>query len=91
MTEVVLTRKQSVVDELWQRANELITNYDGEPYGSTLCLNMNLNPLHLMTSEEFHGCVYDEDLEAIYAYIRIHTENHPKSPYRFYKESDFND
>jgi len=91
MTQAVLTRKQSVVDELWQRANKLIDNYDGELYWSTVCLNINLGPLKLMTPEEFHSCVYDEDLEAIYAYVRIHTENHPKSPYRFYKESDFND
>lgn len=91
MTQAVLTRKQSVVDELWQRANKLIDNYDGELYWSTMCLNMSLDPLELMTPEEFHSCVYDEDLEAIYAYIRIHTKNHPKSPYRFYKESDFND
>ena len=91
MTELVSIRKQSVVDELWQRANILIDNYDGEPYWSTLCLNMNFHPLHFMTHEEFHGCVYGEDLEAIYAYIRIHTENHPKSPYRFYKESNFDD
>jgi len=81
MTKVVLIRKQSVVDELWQRANTLIENYDGELYGSTLCLNMNLHPLGLMTPEEFHSCVYDEDLQAIYDYIWTHTKDHPKSPY----------
>jgi linoleoyl-CoA desaturase len=65
MTETI-TRKQSVVDELWKRANQLIENYDGEMFGSNVIINMNMRILEdkLMTSNEFHSWAYDEDLEA---------------------------
>jgi hypothetical protein len=83
MTETI-TRKQSVVDELWKRANQLIENYDGEMFGSNVIINMNMRILEdkLMTSNEFHSWAYDEDLEAVQDYIWVHTKDHPKSPYR---------
>lgn len=84
MTEIVLIRKQSVVDELWKRADKLIETYDGEMFGSAILTNMNLRILEdeLMTHDEFHSCIYDEDLEAIHDYIWLHTKDHPLSPYR---------
>jgi len=77
-------RKQSVVDQLWQRANKLIETYDGELYGSRMRCNMDLRILEddLMTSDEFASWTYDEDLVAVQDYIYHHIKDHPKSPYR---------
>lgn len=85
----VYVRKQHVVDKLWQKANELIENYDGDLYGSRIRTNMKLRILEdkLMTVEEFWSDTYDEDLVAIHHYIFTHTKEHPKSPYK--GESDF--
>ena len=87
MTETI-TRKQSVVEELWKRANQLIENYDGEMFGSNVIINMNMRILedNLMTPNEFHSWVYNEDLEAVQDYIWVHTKDHPKSPYRYDEE-----
>jgi len=85
----VYVRKQSVVDKLWKKANELIENYDGDLYGSRIRTNMCLRILEdkLMTRDEFWSDTYDEDLAAIHHYIFTHTREHPKSPYK--GESDW--
>lgn len=83
MPEVLLIRKQSVVDELWKRANKLIETYDGDMYGSAIRVNMDLRILEdeLMTLEEFHSYIYDEDLDAIHQHVYDAIKDHPKSPY----------
>lgn len=82
--EIFASRKQSVVDELWRRANRLIETYNADDYGSALRINMDLLILedNLMTIEEFQSDLYDEDLAAIYEHIWHHTKDHPTSPYR---------
>lgn len=83
MPEVLLIRKQSVVDELWKRANKLIETYDGDLYGSAIRVNMDLRILEdeLMTLDEFHSYIYDEDLYAIHQHVWESIKDHPKSPY----------
>jgi hypothetical protein len=85
MIKCNLVRKQSVVDKLWQKANSLVENYDGEPYGSRVYTDMNLRILedNLMTTDEFWSDAYDEDLDAIHHFIWTHIKDHPKSPYRY--------
>jgi hypothetical protein len=49
-------------------------------------MNLRILEDELMTPDEFHSWVYDEDLDAIHDYIWIHTKCHPKSPYRYDEE-----
>lgn len=88
MTEVVShfrSRRQSVVDELWNRARNLVENYDGDMFGSAIRCNMALRILEddLMTPEEFQSVIYDDDLEQIHDYMFEQTRKHSKSPYRY--------